>query len=249
MHWIQNISIQRGYVKVRRGPCPQTELALGEGRCRVQQRPLAVGVHIVGKAQVSAGIGTASPELCEVTTTQNSKDPDGCQQTWEPFPLPLLQLEDTHSFLNILCLSIRWCHLIKEKREKPHRERKTAQIRSLTFKLINNYSNEAFLNKQKKVGGSNLGFSHHHQFPFLSLAAGIDVWKQGEMCYRKCRIIFSYTLESESGEWKSWLKAQHSENEDHGIWSHHFMGNRWRNSGNSIRLYFSWLQNHCRWWM
>ena len=29
--------------------------------------------------------------------------------------------------------------------------------------------------------------------------------------------------ESESGEWKSWLKAQHSENEDHGIWSHHFM--------------------------
>ena len=29
------------------------------------------------------------------------------------------------------------------------------------------------------------------------------------------------------GEWKSWLKAQHSENEDHGMWSHHFMGNRW----------------------
>jgi len=25
--------------------------------------------------------------------------------------------------------------------------------------------------------------------------------------------------ESERGEWKSWLKAQHSENEDHGIWS------------------------------
>ena len=27
-------------------------------------------------------------------------------------------------------------------------------------------------------------------------------------------------------------------NEDHGIWSHHFMGNRWGNSGNSVRLYF-----------
>ena len=25
---------------------------------------------------------------------------------------------------------------------------------------------------------------------------------------------------------KSWLKAQHSENENHGIWSHHFMVNR-----------------------
>ena len=44
--------------------------------------------------------------------------------------------------------------------------------------------------------------------------------------------------ESERGERKSWLKAQHSENEHHGIWSHHFMGNRRGNSGNSVRLYF-----------
>ena len=29
--------------------------------------------------------------------------------------------------------------------------------------------------------------------------------------------------------------------------SDHFMANRWRNSGNSVRLYFSGLQNHCRW--
>ena len=28
---------------------------------------------------------------------------------------------------------------------------------------------------------------------------------------------------------------------------HHFMGNRWGNSGNSVRLYFFGLQNHCRW--
>ena len=40
-------------------------------------------------------------------------------------------------------------------------------------------------------------------------------------------------------------KTQHSENEDHGIWSHHFMGNRWGNSGNSVRFYFLGLQNHC----
>ena len=46
---------------------------------------------------------------------------------------------------------------------------------------------------------------------------------------------------------KSWLKAQHSENKDHGIWSHHFMGNRWGNRGNSVRLYLWGLQNHCRW--
>ena len=43
------------------------------------------------------------------------------------------------------------------------------------------------------------------------------------------------------------LKLKHSENEDHGIWSHHFMGNRWGNSGNSGRLCFLIFQNHCRW--
>ena len=56
-------------------------------------------------------------------------------------------------------------------------------------------------------------------------------------------LLMKVKVESE----KNWLKAQHSENEDHGIWSHHFMGNRWGNSGNSVRLYFEGLQNHCRW--
>ena len=53
-------------------------------------------------------------------------------------------------------------------------------------------------------------------------------------------------LASERGKWKSWLKAQHSEHKHHGIWTHHFMANRWGNSGNSGWLYFWGLQNHCR---
>ena len=55
--------------------------------------------------------------------------------------------------------------------------------------------------------------------------------------------------ESEREDWKSWLKTQHSENKDHGIWSHHIMANRWGSNGNSDRLYFLGLQNHCRWWL
>ena len=39
-------------------------------------------------------------------------------------------------------------------------------------------------------------------------------------------------------------KAQHSENEDHGIQSHHFLANTWGKSGNSDRFYFLGLQNH-----
>ena len=46
--------------------------------------------------------------------------------------------------------------------------------------------------------------------------------------------------ESERRELKSRLKTQHSENEDHGIWSHHFTGSRWENSTSSVRLYFFW---------
>ena len=46
---------------------------------------------------------------------------------------------------------------------------------------------------------------------------------------------------------KADLKLNIQKNEDHGIWSHHFMGNRWGNSGNSVRLFFSGIQKHCRW--
>ena len=46
---------------------------------------------------------------------------------------------------------------------------------------------------------------------------------------------------------KAGLKLNIQKNEDHGIWSHCFMANRWGNNGNSDRLYFLGLQNHCRW--
>ena len=47
---------------------------------------------------------------------------------------------------------------------------------------------------------------------------------------------------------KAGLK-QHSQSEDHAIWSHHFMANRWGNRGNSGWLYFLGLQNLCGWWL
>ena len=43
-------------------------------------------------------------------------------------------------------------------------------------------------------------------------------------------------VKEESG--KSWLKHLHSENQDHGIQSYHFMTNGWGNNRNSERLYF-----------
>ena len=66
------------------------------------------------------------------------------------------------------------------------------------------------------------------------------------------------TLMAERKELKSLLMKVKEESEkvglklniqktDHGIWSHHFMANRWGNNGNSDRLYFWGLPNHCRW--
>ena len=37
---------------------------------------------------------------------------------------------------------------------------------------------------------------------------------------------------------KAGLKFNIQKNKDHGIWSHHFVSNRWGNNGNSDRLYF-----------
>ena len=43
------------------------------------------------------------------------------------------------------------------------------------------------------------------------------------------------------------LQTETQDNEGLSIRSHRFMGNRWGNCGNSVRLYFFGLQNHCRW--
>ena len=41
------------------------------------------------------------------------------------------------------------------------------------------------------------------------------------------------------------LKLNIQKMEDHGIWSHHFMANRWGKNGKSGRFSFLGLQNHC----
>ena len=107
--------------------------------------------------------------------------------------------------------------------------------------------------------GSNPGHPHCGQIlshlnylgcsEYVYYFAGLDEAQAGIKIARKninnLRYADDTTLMTESEELKSllmkvkeeseknWLKAHHSENEDHGIWSHHFMGNRWGNIGNS----------------
>ena len=53
-----------------------------------------------------------------------------------------------------------------------------------------------------------------------------------------CRLWGHTELDTTEATQQQQQQQQHSENEDHGIGSHHFMGNRWGNSGNSVGLYF-----------
>ena len=77
------------------------------------------------------------------------------------------------------------------------------------------------------------------------LAGEISITSDMQMTERKRKTKEPLMKVKQETE-KNWLKTQHSENEDHGIRSHHFMANRWGNNGNSERLYFLGLQNHCR---
>ena len=100
---------------------------------------------------------------------------------------------------------------------------------------------------------------------YIMWNAGLDEWQAGIKIARRninsLRYTDDTTLMAEREELKSLLmKVKEDsekvvlnlnipENKDHGIWFHHFMANRWRNSGNSERLYIFGFQNHCRWWL
>ena len=81
-------------------------------------------------------------------------------------------------------------------------------------------------------------------FQFLILLQTKNSKENG--LYPSAPVIFLYFTfltkepldQSERGEWKSWLKTQHSENKDHGIWSHHFLANRWGNNDNRETLFW-----------
>ena len=63
----------------------------------------------------------------------------------------------------------------------------------------------------------------------------------------KSKELKSFLMKVKEESEKADLKLDIQKNLDHGIWSHHFMANRWGNNGNSDRLYYLGLQNHCGW--
>ena len=105
------------------------------------------------------------------------------------------------------------------------------------------YSPWGFPGRSTGVGCHCLLRSICHRFILILFQNAYDTTLMVESEEELKSLLMKVKEESE----KVVLKLNIPENKDHGMWSHHFMGNRWGNSGNSVRLYFFGLQNHCRW--
>ena len=108
------------------------------------------------------------------------------------------------------------------------------------------YCHPAYLTYMQSTSWEMLGWMKHK----------LD-WECREK-YQNLRYADDTTLMAEREALKSFLMKVKEDSEKVGlklniqktkIWSHHFMANRWGNSGNSDRMYFGGLQNHCRWWL
>ena len=143
------------------------------------------------------------------------------------------------------------CMQVKKQQLKPDMEQRTgSKLGKEYIKAV--YCHSAYLIYMQNTSCEMLGWMNHKLQSRLlgEISIALDI---NNLCHHPCGRKWRGTKkpldESERGQRKTWLKAQHSENEEHGIWSHLFMANRWGTNGNSERLYFWELQNHCTWWL
>ena len=95
------------------------------------------------------------------------------------------------------------------------------------------YCHPAYLTSMQSTSCKMLGWTNHK--PESRLLEKIATWKKYQQPQisrwhhpngQKWRETKEPLNEGERVAWKSWLKTQHSDNEDHGIQSYHFMINR-----------------------
>ena len=108
------------------------------------------------------------------------------------------------------------------------------------------YCHPAYLTSMQSTSWETLGWKKHKlesrllgEIPISPPLDDTTIMAESEEKLKS--LLMKVTEESEKVDLKFNIQK------DHGIWSHHFMGNRWGNSGNSVRLCFSGLQHHYRW--
>ena len=125
---------------------------------------------------------------------------------------------------------------VREQQEELDMEQQTGSKLGKEY-IKSVYCHPAYLTYMQSTSWEMLGWKKHklesRLLGEISITSDMQIIPP---LWQKVRKTFG---ESESGEWKSWLKAQHSVNKDHGIWSHHFIRNRWGNNGKQ------WLTLFC----
>ena len=107
------------------------------------------------------------------------------------------------------------------------------------------YCHPAYLSSMQSTSDETLDWMKHHmESSFL----GENVHDTTLMAESK-EVLRSLMMKVKEESEKSGLNLNIKKNWHHGIQSHHFITKRWRTNGNSDRLYFIGLQNHCRWWL
>ena len=108
------------------------------------------------------------------------------------------------------------------------------------------YCHPAYLTSMQSTLREMLGWMKHKlesRLPEEISTASICRWYHSNS--KKWRGTKKLLDEGKRGEWKSWLKTEHSKTKDHSFWSHYLVANRWGKNGNSDGFYFPGLQNHC----
>ena len=124
------------------------------------------------------------------------------------------------------------CMQVKKQQTESDMEQQTgSKLGNGYIKAV--YCHPAYLTYMKSTSYEMLGWMKHKLESRLS-----EEISKPKVCRwyhshgKKQRGTKEPLNEAERGEWKSWLKTQHSEDLDHGIWSCHFMANRWGNNAN-----------------
>ena len=115
---------------------------------------------------------------------------------------------------------------VKKQQLEPDMEQRTgSKLGKEYIKTV--YCHPAYLTSMQSISWETLEWMKHKLES--RLPGEISVTSEMQITpplWQKQRGTKKPPDESERGDWKSWLKIQHSKKEDHGIWSDHFMENR-----------------------
>ena len=123
-----------------------------------------------------------------------------------------------------ICLLRNYMQVKKQRLELDMEQQTGSKSGKENVKAV--YCHPAYLTFMQSTSGEMLGWMKDKlKSRFQGTISITQICRWHQPYSRKWRRTKEPLDESERGEWKSWPKAQHSENEDHGIRSHHFMGN------------------------